>query len=53
MLSVPSSGLVPVQLLPRFFQGLHAIMPLGNATRMTPAERAELGAWIRAVAGMK
>ncbi|MFE5037232.1 carboxypeptidase regulatory-like domain-containing protein [Streptomyces sp. NPDC056683] len=31
VLSVPSSGLVPVQLLPRFFQGLHAVMPLGNA----------------------
>jgi uncharacterized membrane protein len=24
------------------------LMPLGNATEMTPAERAELGAWIRA-----
>ncbi|WP_330342147.1 carboxypeptidase regulatory-like domain-containing protein [Streptomyces sp. NBC_00557] len=31
VLSVPSSGLVPVQLLPRFFQDLHAVMPLGNA----------------------
>jgi hypothetical protein len=31
VLSVPSSGLVPVQLLPRFFQALHAVMPLGNA----------------------
>ncbi|MER6470938.1 carboxypeptidase regulatory-like domain-containing protein [Streptomyces collinus] len=31
VLSVPSSGLVPVELLPRFFQGLHAVMPLGNA----------------------
>ncbi|MFE8949589.1 carboxypeptidase regulatory-like domain-containing protein [Streptomyces sp. NPDC007856] len=31
VLSVPSSGLVPVQLLPGFFQGLHAVMPLGNA----------------------
>ncbi|MFK0158487.1 carboxypeptidase regulatory-like domain-containing protein [Streptomyces sp. NPDC090493] len=31
VLSVPSSGLVPVQLLPRFFQVLHAVMPLGNA----------------------
>lgn len=31
VLSVPSSGLVPVQLLPRFFQGLHTVMPLGNA----------------------
>ncbi|MBX7554569.1 carboxypeptidase regulatory-like domain-containing protein [Streptomyces sp. NPDC004232] len=31
VLSVPSSGLVPVPLLPRFFQGLHAVMPLGNA----------------------
>ncbi|WEO92867.1 carboxypeptidase regulatory-like domain-containing protein [Streptomyces sp. FXJ1.172] len=31
VLSVPSSGLVPVQLLPGFFQALHAVMPLGNA----------------------
>ncbi|MEU6091002.1 carboxypeptidase regulatory-like domain-containing protein [Streptomyces sp. NPDC047085] len=31
VLSVPSSGLVPVELLPRFFQVLHAVMPLGNA----------------------
>ncbi|MFF3916406.1 carboxypeptidase regulatory-like domain-containing protein [Streptomyces sp. NPDC001852] len=31
VLSVPSSGLVPVQLLPGFFQDLHAVMPLGNA----------------------
>ncbi|MEU9476003.1 carboxypeptidase regulatory-like domain-containing protein [Streptomyces sp. NPDC048191] len=31
VLSVPSSGLVPVQLLPRFFQDLHAVMPLGDA----------------------
>ncbi|MER6274657.1 carboxypeptidase regulatory-like domain-containing protein [Streptomyces sp900105755] len=31
VLSVPSSGLVPVPLLPRFFQGLHTVMPLGNA----------------------
>ncbi|MGR6973869.1 carboxypeptidase regulatory-like domain-containing protein [Streptomyces cynarae] len=31
VLSVPSSGVAPVQLLPGFFQGLHAVMPLGNA----------------------
>ncbi|MEU8693533.1 carboxypeptidase regulatory-like domain-containing protein [Streptomyces sp. NPDC048665] len=31
VLSVPSSGVAPVQLLPAFFQGLHAVMPLGNA----------------------
>ncbi|MQY36903.1 hypothetical protein SRB17_49050 [Streptomyces sp. RB17] len=31
VLSVPSGGLVPVQLLPRFFQVLHTVMPLGNA----------------------
>ncbi|MEV5955029.1 carboxypeptidase regulatory-like domain-containing protein [Streptomyces sp. NPDC051987] len=31
VLSVPSSGLVPVQLLPGFFQAVHAVMPLGNA----------------------
>ncbi|MFR0359399.1 carboxypeptidase regulatory-like domain-containing protein [Streptomyces sediminimaris] len=31
VLSVPSSGLVPVQLLPGFFQTLHRVMPLGNA----------------------
>ncbi|MEU9451849.1 carboxypeptidase regulatory-like domain-containing protein [Streptomyces sp. NPDC048277] len=31
VLSVPSSGLVPVPLLPRFFQVLHTVMPLGNA----------------------
>ncbi|MFI6359372.1 carboxypeptidase regulatory-like domain-containing protein [Streptomyces sp. NPDC050743] len=31
VLSVPSSGLVPVQLLPGFFQALHTVMPLGNA----------------------
>jgi uncharacterized membrane protein len=29
------------------------IMPLGNATGMTPAERAQLGAWIRAGAPIK
>jgi uncharacterized membrane protein len=29
------------------------IMPLGNATGMTPAERDELGAWIRSGAQMK
>jgi uncharacterized membrane protein len=29
------------------------VMPLGNATGMTPAERAALGAWIRAGAKMK
>jgi uncharacterized membrane protein len=29
------------------------LMPLGNATGMTPAERAELGAWIRAGAAIK
>ncbi len=29
------------------------VMPLGNATGMTPAERAELGAWIRAGAKIK
>ncbi|POX45298.1 hypothetical protein C3488_30115 [Streptomyces sp. Ru72] len=31
VLSVPSSGVAPVQLLPRFYQCLHAVMPLGNA----------------------
>ncbi|AVH61676.1 hypothetical protein C4B68_38985 [Streptomyces dengpaensis] len=31
VLSVPSSGLAPVPLLPTFFQDLHAVMPLGNA----------------------
>jgi uncharacterized membrane protein len=29
------------------------VMPLGNATGMTPAERAALGAWIRAGAKIK
>ncbi|MGN5377383.1 hypothetical protein ACQ4WX_05665 [Streptomyces lasalocidi] len=31
VLSVPSSGVAPVPLLPTFFQDLHAVMPLGNA----------------------
>ncbi|MGI5142881.1 MULTISPECIES: carboxypeptidase regulatory-like domain-containing protein [unclassified Streptomyces] len=31
VLSVPSSGVSPVPLLPTFFQDLHAVMPLGNA----------------------
>ena len=29
------------------------LMPLGNATGMTPSEREELGAWIRAGAPIK
>jgi hypothetical protein len=31
VLSVPTSGVAPVPLLPTFFQDLHAVMPLGNA----------------------
>ncbi|MFD7445333.1 carboxypeptidase regulatory-like domain-containing protein [Streptomyces sp. NPDC059909] len=31
VLSIPSSGVSPVPLLPTFFQYLHAVMPLGNA----------------------
>ncbi|WP_438304091.1 carboxypeptidase regulatory-like domain-containing protein [Streptomyces sp. HUAS TT11] len=31
VLSVPSSGVSPVPLLPTFFQYLHAVMPLGTA----------------------
>jgi hypothetical protein len=31
VLSVPTSGVVPVPLLPTFFQDLHLVMPLGNA----------------------
>ncbi|MEV6995129.1 carboxypeptidase regulatory-like domain-containing protein [Streptomyces sp. NPDC093228] len=31
VLSVPSSGVSPVPLLPTFFQCLHAVMPLGTA----------------------
>ncbi|MFG2357375.1 carboxypeptidase regulatory-like domain-containing protein [Streptomyces sp. NPDC048521] len=31
VLSVPTSGVAPVPLLPTFFQDLHAAMPLGNA----------------------
>jgi len=27
----------------------HETMPLGNQTKMTPEERAKLGAWIRAI----
>jgi len=29
------------------------LMPLGNATGMTPAEREELGSWIRSGAAIK
>lgn len=31
VLSVPTSGVAPIPLLPTFFQDLHAVMPLGNA----------------------
>jgi hypothetical protein len=31
VLSVPTSGVAPVPLLPTLFQDLHAVMPLGNA----------------------
>lgn len=31
VLSVPTSGVSPVPLLPTFFQDLHYVMPLGNA----------------------
>ncbi|WP_051845172.1 carboxypeptidase regulatory-like domain-containing protein [Streptomyces sp. NRRL S-813] len=31
VLSVPTSGVAPVPLLPTFFQDLHTVMPLGNA----------------------
>ncbi|MGW7426893.1 carboxypeptidase regulatory-like domain-containing protein [Streptomyces sp. NPDC054813] len=31
VLSVPTSGVVPVSMLPTFFQDLHTVMPLGNA----------------------
>lgn len=31
VLSVPTSGVAPVPLLPTFFQDLHLVMPLGNA----------------------
>ncbi|MGW0697706.1 MULTISPECIES: carboxypeptidase regulatory-like domain-containing protein [unclassified Streptomyces] len=31
VLSIPSSGVAPVPLLPTFFQDLHVVMPLGNA----------------------
>lgn len=31
VLSVPSSGVAPVAMLPTFFQYLHDVMPLGNA----------------------
>ncbi|MER5598697.1 hypothetical protein [Streptomyces sp. NPDC002265] len=31
VLSTPTSGVVPVAMLPVFFQHVHAVMPLGNA----------------------
>ncbi|MFD7678551.1 carboxypeptidase regulatory-like domain-containing protein [Streptomyces sp. NPDC060187] len=31
VLSVPTSGVAPIPLLPTFFQDLHTVMPLGNA----------------------